>query len=67
MTHRSKHMPFYCILVGGLLISVGFNILQYNRIKALEAMTVQNWLSVQEYEMIQREINRLDNVKYPQH
>lgn len=65
MLYRSKHMSCYCLLVGGLLFSLGFNFIQYYRIQKLESYTVQNWLSVPEYEIIKTEIERLENVKYP--
>jgi len=36
MTHRSKHMPYYLILIGFLGMSVGFNLVQNYEIKLLE-------------------------------
>ena len=36
MTHRSKHMPYYLILIGFLGMSVGFNLVQNYEIKSLE-------------------------------
>ena len=36
MTHKSKHMPYYLILIGFLGMSVGFNLVQNYEIKLLE-------------------------------
>ncbi len=36
MTNRSKHLPYYTVIIGLLSISIGFNILQYEEIKLLE-------------------------------
>lgn len=35
MTNRSKHLLYYSILIGFLLFSGGFNIVQYEEIKLL--------------------------------
>jgi hypothetical protein len=35
MTNRSKHLPYYVTLVGCLMMSVGFNLIQYEEIKLL--------------------------------
>jgi hypothetical protein len=35
MTNRSKHMPYYVIIIGILSMSLGFNLIQYEEIKLL--------------------------------
>ena len=60
MSYRSKHLPFYTMLVGALLLSVGFNFLQNNRIKYLEKHRNHVWVTDLEYEKIKQEIERLD-------
>jgi hypothetical protein len=32
MNNRSKHMPYYVIIIGFLLMSLGFNFIQYEEI-----------------------------------
>ena len=48
------------MLVGALLLSVGFNFLQNNRIKYLEKHRNHVWVTDLEYEKIKQEIERLD-------
>ena len=36
MTNRSKHLPYYLFLCGCLSMSIGFNLIQYEKIKNLE-------------------------------
>jgi hypothetical protein len=35
MTNRSKHMPYYITIIGLLLFSFGFNLIQHEEIKLL--------------------------------
>jgi len=35
MTNRSKHLPYYVTIIGLLSMSVGFNLIQYEKIKSL--------------------------------
>jgi hypothetical protein len=51
------------MLVGALLMSVGFNVLQLNRIKYLEKHRTHGWVTDIEYEKIKQEIERLDQNK----
>lgn len=66
MTNRSKHLPFYTILIGLMLLSVGFNILFYGRILILQDFikATNPWVSVQEFNMFKRELLRLEKTKY---
>lgn len=36
MSNRSKHLPYYVIIIGCLMISIGFNLVQYEEIKSLK-------------------------------
>lgn len=40
MTNRSKHLPYYVTLAGCLMMSVGFNFVQYEEIKILKQENV---------------------------
>ena len=60
MIHRSKHLSVYVVLIGTLLFSVGFNILQYQRIKSLEHLSSNSWVTDVEYQKIKQEIERLE-------
>jgi hypothetical protein len=35
MTNRRKQLPYYVFLIGILLLSIGFNLVQYEEIKEL--------------------------------
>ena len=35
MTNRSKHLPYYLMIIGLLSMSIGFNLIQYEKIKSL--------------------------------
>jgi len=35
MTNRSKHLPYYVTIIGLLSMSIGFNLIQYEKIKSL--------------------------------
>jgi len=66
MSNRSKHLPFYTFLIGLLTLSIGINILFYNRILILQDFIfgTNPWISVDQYNLIEKEIQRLDNEKY---
>jgi hypothetical protein len=66
MKYRSKHLPVYTFLVGMLLFSIGTNILFYNRIMILQdfIMGSNPWMTVDQFDHIQKEIQRLENEKY---
>jgi hypothetical protein len=66
MQHRSKHLPIYSLLIGLLLLSVGTNIIFYNRILILQdfVVGVNPWINVNQFELLQKEIYRLENEKY---
>ncbi len=60
MSNRSFHMPYYCLLVGLLLMSVGYNIILYNRIDQLKIQNSPSWITSQEMQLIEQEIRRLE-------
>jgi hypothetical protein len=60
MIHRSKHLSVYVILIGTLLFSLGFNIVQHKRIKSLEHLSGNSWVTDVEYQKIKQEIERLE-------
>jgi hypothetical protein len=66
MTCRSKHLPIYTFLVGMMLFSIGTNIIFYNRITLLQdfIMGSNPWMTVDQFDHIQKEIQRLENEKY---
>ncbi len=66
MNHRSKHLPIYTFLVGMLLFSIGTNIIFYNRITILQDFIVgcNPWMTVDQFDHIQKEIDRLEQEKY---
>lgn len=66
MNYRSKHLPIYTMLIGLLLVSIGFNILLYGRIIILqEFLKVSNpWVSEKEFKLFKQELFRLENIKY---
>ena len=66
MNYRSKHLPIYTFLIGMLLFSIGTNILFYSRIMILQdfIMGSNPWMTVDQFDHIQQEIQRLENEKY---
>ena len=60
MLNRSVHMPYYCILIGLLSMSVGYNILFWNHIQILTVKQSSSWVTPQEMQLIQQEIERLE-------
>lgn len=40
MMYRSKHLPYYVFLLGIILLSTGFNIIQNQEIKVLREQTI---------------------------
>ena len=36
MANRSKHLPYYVTIIGCLMLSIGFNLVQYEEIKSLK-------------------------------
>jgi hypothetical protein len=36
MSHRSKHLPYYLVIISLLFLSLGFNLVQYEEIKLLK-------------------------------
>lgn len=65
MIHRKKELTVYVILVGCLLLSLGYNWHLSQRLQHLENNTQRDrWLTESEYKQIVEEINRLQNTKY---
>lgn len=66
MNYRSKHLPIYTMLIGLMLVSIGFNILFYGRILILqEFMKATNpWVSENEFDLFKKELSRLESKKY---
>lgn len=66
MINRSKHLPVYSILIGLLMVSVGFNIIFYHRISNLQDFIkgLNPWISVEHFDLMKTEINRLENEQY---
>jgi hypothetical protein len=66
MNYRSKHLTAYTFLIGMLLFSVGTNILFYNRIMILQDFIIgsNTWMTVDQFDHIQEEIQRLANEQY---
>lgn len=66
MQHRSKHLPIYTLLIGLLLLSIGTNCLFYNRILILQDFIIglNPWVSINQFELLQKEISRLEKEKY---
>jgi vacuolar-type H+-ATPase subunit I/STV1 len=66
MNNRSKHLTTYTFLIGLLLLSFGFNLVFYNRILILQEhiISANPWMNVQEFNSIEKEINRLENKRY---
>ena len=60
MSNRSFHMPYYCLLVGLLSMSVGYNILLWHRIELLTIKNDTSWVSSQDIKQIEQEIERLE-------
>ena len=59
MTHRNKHLPYYVFLIGLLLLSFGFNIVQQeeNRLLRLESKSYKTFY---EYLYLKYELLKLD-------
>jgi hypothetical protein len=66
MNNRSKHLTTYTFLVGLLLLSFGFNLVFYNRIVILQEYvgSTNPWVSVKQFDLLEKEIDRLDSQKY---
>jgi Tfp pilus assembly protein PilO len=65
MIHRKKELTFFVILVGCLLLSLGYNWHLSWCIQRLEnAIQRNSWVTPLEYQKIVEEIKRLENVKY---
>jgi len=66
MIDRSKHLTTYTFLVGLLLLSFGFNLVFYNRIVILQeyVSSTNPWVSVKQFDLLEKEIGRLDSQKY---
>jgi hypothetical protein len=66
MNNRSKHLTTYTFLVGLLLLSFGFNLVFYNRIVILQEYvgSTNPWVSVKQFDLLEKEIGRLDSQKY---
>ncbi len=65
MQHRSQHLPIYTILIGLLSVSFGYNLILYHRLtQANEFIRAMNpWVSVYEYNLITKEIEKLESEK----
>jgi Tfp pilus assembly protein PilO len=65
MIHRKKESTFFVILVGLLLISLGYNWHLTQCIQRLEnSIQCNRWLTPLEYQKITEELKRLENTKY---
>jgi hypothetical protein len=66
MIDRSKHLTTYTFLVGLLLLSFGFNLVFYNRIVIFQEYvgSTNPWVSVKQFDLLEKEIGRLDSQKY---
>lgn len=66
MIDRSKHLTIYSFIIGLLLLSFGFNLIFYNRIVILQEYigSTNPWLSVKQFDLLKKEIDRLDGEKY---
>lgn len=62
MTHRSPYLSIVTFLLGGLIISIGFNIVQHEQIDKLQNALCQTnkWVADFELQQIENEIKRLD-------
>jgi hypothetical protein len=60
MSNRSVHMPYYCILIGLLSMSIGYNILFWHRIEVLTLKQDTTWVTPEQMELIKQEIDRLE-------
>ena len=65
MQHRSKHLPIYTILIGLLLVSLGYNLILHHRLtKATEFIGAINpWISPYDYSLITKEIEKSESEK----
>ena len=66
MSDRTKHAPFYIILIGLLLISAGFNSLQYHKLEIAKQEKIIYKLYIEcLYQKIEKLlIEQKDNTKY---
>lgn len=66
MQHRSKHLPIYTFLIGMLILSIGTNVLFYNRILILQDFIFgpNHWVTVDQLNLFEKEISRLENERY---
>jgi len=65
MIHRKQELTFFVILIGCLLLSLGYNWHLSRCIQRLENTIQRNsWVTPLEYQKIVEEIKRLENVKY---
>lgn len=66
MQNRSKHLSIYTFLIGILLLSIGMNIVFYNRILILQDFIIgfKPWVTDNEFELLKKEISRLEQDRY---
>lgn len=65
MTYRKKELTFFVVLIGCLLLSLGYNWHLIQCVQRLENSIICNrWLSPLEYQKITEELKRLENTKY---
>jgi len=66
MNNRSKHLTIYTFLIGLLLLSFGFNLVFYNRVIILQEhiISANPWVDVKQFDLLEKEIDRLDSEKY---
>ena len=66
MMNRYKYITIYSIFSLGLILSISLNIIFYNKIITLHKFikTINPWISVEEFNLIETEIYRLENQKY---
>jgi hypothetical protein len=62
MTSRSPYLSIVTFLLGGLMLSVGFNIIQHEQIQKLQNSLCQTnkWVTDFELKQLENEIKRLD-------
>lgn len=66
MQNRSIHLTIYSFLIGLLLLSIGTNILFYNRILILQdfLLGTNNWMTTEQFDLVAEEISRLEKEQY---
>lgn len=66
MSNRSIHLTIYSFLIGCLLLSIGTNLLFYNRILILQdfLLGTNNWITNEQFDLVKQEIDRLEKEKY---